>query len=139
MSGFQITTLDGQEIRFRFYLDTAPVTSKAFADMLPFTLTFYHARTSGQEFWVADAFEFDIIQENASVLTEPGEITLGPKKPGRAKAVSGAIGVYYGEGKGLDASNIFGKVFDEDLPKLRALGEKIWKEGQQALNFSKLD
>ncbi len=36
MTGFKITTTDQQEIRFEFYSDTAPVTSKAFVTILPF-------------------------------------------------------------------------------------------------------
>ena len=135
MTGFTIRTKDDQIIRFRYYNDDAPVSVAAFNKVLPFTLSFYHARTSGQEFWIANAFDFDIIQENASVFTEPGEVVLGPMKPVRAKAGGGGIGVYYGEGKGLDAANIFGKVFDEDVAILKSLGEKIWKHGEQELTF----
>ena len=138
MTGFIIKITDNQIIRFRYYNEDAPISVEAFQKVLPFTLSFYHARTSGQEFWVANAFPFDIIQENASVFTEPGEIVLGPLKPIRAKAGGGGIGIYYGEGKGLDAANIFGKVFEEDLPMLKILGEKIWKDGQQELTFEKL-
>src|SRR2546421_45145 len=98
MKGFIIRTKEGNVIRFRYYLEDAPESCAAFNKVLPFHLKFYHARTSGQEFWIANAFEFDIIQENASVFTEPGEIVLGPLKPTRAKAGGGGIGVYYGEG-----------------------------------------
>lgn len=79
------------------------------------------------------------MQENASVFTEPGEVVLGPLKPTRAKAMGGSIGVYYGEGKGLDAANIFAKVYDEDMNLLKELGEKIWKQGEQKLSFESLD
>jgi hypothetical protein len=81
MQGFKITTSDKQKIKFKFYLDTAPLTSKAFADILPFTRSFYHARISGQEIWIDDVPKLDIIQENASVFTEPGEVVFGPTKP----------------------------------------------------------
>lgn len=136
-SGFLLKTADGQIIRFNFYEEAAPITCKAFASLLPFARTFFHARVSGQEIWVDNAHEIDIIQENASVFTEPGEIVLGPLKPLRNK-VPKCIGIYYGEGKGLDAGNIFGKVWEEDLPKLKLLGEKIWKEGAQELAFEKM-
>jgi len=138
MPGFIIKTIDNQIIRFHYYTKDAPTSVAAFNAVLPFTLSFYHARTSGQEFWIANAFSFNIIQENASVFTEPGEIVLGPLKPARAKAMGGSIGVYYGEGRGLDAANIFGKAFEEDMPILKALGEKIWKYGQQELTFEKM-
>ncbi len=79
----------------------------------------------------------DIIQENASVFTRQGEAVIGPKNPGRVRT-AGLMGIYYGEGKGLDAANIFARVFDEDLPALKILGEKIWKEGKQELWFEKI-
>ena len=139
MTGFTLKTNEGLKIRFRFYNHEAPASVAAFQSVLPFTLSFYHARTSGQEFWIANAFTFDIIQENASVFTEPGEVVLGPMKPARAKAMGGSIGIYYGEGKGLDAANIFAKVFDEDMPALKVLGEKIWKMGEQSLVFEVLE
>lgn len=132
MKGFCIRTTNGQTIRFGYYTSEAPHSVAAFHNALPLKLTFYHARTSGQEFWIADAFQLDIIQENASVFTEPGEVVLGPTKPARVKT-AGAMGIYYGEGKGLDAANIFAKVLDEDLAALKELGEMIWKRGQQEL------
>jgi hypothetical protein len=136
MRGFIIRTLDGEVIRFNNYED-APLTVAAFEKALPFTRTFMHARVSGQEIWIDDAPLLDIPQENASVFTEPGEVVLGPMKPARTKT-AGCLGIYYGEGKGLDCCNIFGKVVDEDLPKLKALGEKIWKLGVQELTFEKM-
>ena len=135
MTGFKITTPDNQIIRFEYYTGAAPVTSRAFSAILPFTRTFYHARVSGQEIWIDDVPPLDIIQENASVFTEPGEAVFGPTKPGRAKTAN-CFGIYYGEGKGLDACNIFAKVIDSDKEKLMELGIKIWKHGAQELIVS---
>ncbi len=134
MTGFLIRTKKNEIIRLAFYLEEAPLTSLAFAKTLPFTRTFIHARVSGQEIWIDDAPELDIIQENASVFTQPGEIVLGPLKPLRNKT-SKCLGIYYGEGKGLDACNIFGKVFENDLPLLKKLGDDIWRIGEQELRF----
>jgi len=135
MTGFKITTSDNLEIKFELYLDTAPVTSKAFLSILPFTRTFYHARVSGQEIWIDDVPKLDIIQENASVFTEPGEVVFGPTKPIRAKTAN-CFGIYYGDGKGLDACNIFAKVVESDKQKLVDLGNKIWRTGSQILTLS---
>lgn len=135
MTGFKITTSDNQEIRFQCYLDDAPVTSLAFINLLPFTRTFYHARVSGQEIWIDNVPELDIIQENASIFAEPGEVVLGPKKPLRAKTAN-CLGIYYGEGRGLDACNIFAKVIESDKQKLIDLGNCIWENGKQELTFS---
>jgi len=137
MTGFKIITQENQTIRFNFYKSEAPFTTEAFAKTLPFSRTFFHARISGQEIWIDDAPVLDIIQENASVFTEPGEIVIGTLKPTRAKT-SKCLGIYYGEGKGLDSCNIFGKVFTEDLPLLKSLGNSIWKNGAQVLNFENL-
>jgi hypothetical protein len=138
MTGFKITTQAGQEIRFEFYRDAAPVTSNAFQTILPFTRTFNHARVSGQEIWIDDVPKLDIIQENASVFTEQGEVVFGPTKPERAKTAN-CFGIYYGDGKGLDACNIFAKIIDSDKQKLIDLGNYIWKNGSQELTLSLYD
>ena len=136
MEGFVIQTNDNKIIRFNYYYDAAPVTTRAFDALLPFTRTFMHARVSGQEIWIDDAPPLDIIQENASVFAEPGEVVFGPLKPARTKT-SNCIGIYYGEGRGLDCCNIFARVFDEDMDLLKTLGNTIWKNGTQELTFKK--
>jgi 2',3'-cyclic-nucleotide 2'-phosphodiesterase (5'-nucleotidase family) len=138
MNGFKITTPDNQEIKFQLYLDAAPVTSKAFVDILPFTRTFHHARVSGQEIWIDNVPQLDIIQENASIFTEPGEVVFGPAKPSRTKTAN-CFGIYYGEGKGLDACNIFARVIKSDRQKLIDLGNNIWKNGSQDLTIAAID
>ena len=138
MTGFKITTLDRIEINFEFYIDAAPITSTAFQRILPFTRTFKHARVSGQEIWIDDVPKLDIIQENASVFVEPGEVVFGPAKPSRTKTAN-CFGIYYGEGKGLDACNIFAKVVESDRQKLMDLGNQIWKNGSQDLTLSLID
>lgn len=137
MKGFRIKTNDGQTIRFN-YLAEAPITAAAFAETLPFTRTFLHARVSGEEIWIDDAPEIDIIQENASVFISPGEAAIAPIKPVRSK-VSKCMGIMYGEGRLLDCSNIFAKVLDEDLTALKRLGAKTWKEGVQELTFEAMN
>src|SRR5580704_10093206 len=134
MTAFTVKTIDNEIIRFKFYYEAAPVTVSAFIALLPFKRTFMHARISGQEIWIDNAIELDIIQENASVFTEPGEVVYGPLKPLRTKT-SNCMGIYYGEGRGLDCCNIFARVFDDDIALLKELGESIWKRGTQDLIF----
>jgi hypothetical protein len=133
MTGFLLRTKDSQTIRFK-YDPNAPITVAAFHKTLPFTRTFMHARVSGQEIWTSDAPKLEIIQENASVFTEPGEVVIGPANALRTKT-AGAMGIYYGEGKGLDACNIFAKVVEENVHLLKQLGEDIWRNGEQVLRF----
>lgn len=135
MQAFQLILPDQTTIRFDLYADAAPVTSAAFLEILPFTRVFCHARVSGQEIWIDDVPALDIIQENASVYTEPGEVVFGPARPARTKT-AGCFGIYYGVGKGLDACNIFARVRESDREKLRLLGERIWKEGALALTVT---
>ncbi len=132
MNGFKIITKQGAEIRFMFYQEDAPVTCEAFREILPFTKVFYHARVSGKEIWIDDVPQVDIIQENASVFTSPGEVVIGPSKPARVKTAN-CFGIYYGEGKGLDAANIFARVIDADMKKLEELGDRIWQNGPEEL------
>jgi hypothetical protein len=131
---FQITYLEFDPIRFELYLAEAPITSKAFLELLPIKRTFYHARVSGQEIWFDDLPTLDIIQENASVFVNPGEVVLGPSLPERSKTKN-CFGIYYGEGKGLDACNIFAKVVEEDRLNLNDLGNLIWKNGSMELTL----
>ena len=136
MNGFKIKTNKGIEIRFRYYYE-APVTSKAFNDALPFSLTIMHAKVSGQELWSDKAPALDIIQENASVFAEPGEFVVAPVKPDRNK-VKNCLGIFYGEGKLVDCCNFFAKVYEEDFQILKEFGEKIWREGFQEVQFEKI-
>ena len=138
MKGFTITTPERTVIRFRYYSEEAPQTCAAFTAALPFTKTLFHARVSGQEVWTDDAPKISVPQENASVFTSPGEVVIGPLQPARVKT-AGAMGIYYGEGKGLDACNIFAKVLDEDLHLLVTLGEHIWKQGEVELLFERYE
>jgi hypothetical protein len=46
------------------------------------------------------------------------------------------MGIYYGEGRGLDSCNIFARVFEEDRDLLVSLGEAIWRRGEQLITFS---
>lgn len=137
MKGFILTTPQQQNIRFAFYLAEAPATCQAFAALLPFSRSFLHARTSGQEIWIAGAPPLDVIQENASIFTEPGEVVYGPLKPARVRTAN-CMGIYYGPGLGLDSCNIFAKVMDEDKHLLEALGNDIWENGKQELTFTLL-
>jgi len=137
MTGFVLKTSNKTIIRFKYYDTDAPITCTAFDALLPFSKTFFHARVSGQEIWIDNAPTLDIMQENASVFTEPGEVVYGPLKPARTKTAN-CMGIYYGEGKGLDCANIFAKVYDEDLHLLATLGDEIWRNGTQNIHFEKL-
>ncbi|PWT70520.1 MAG: hypothetical protein C5B59_20455 [Bacteroidetes bacterium] len=131
---FILKSTTGDNIRFNCYTEDAPVTSAAFMSILPFARTFFHARISGQEIWIDNAPELDIIQENASVFTQPGEVVISPISPSRNK-IAKCMGIFYGEGKLVDGGNIFGKVVEEDFELLQTLGDRIWRSGAEVLTF----
>ncbi|MBL7765932.1 MAG: DUF3830 family protein [Chitinophagaceae bacterium] len=136
-TGFSVETPDGLSIRFRYYNEEAPQTVAAFHRALPFSKSMMHARISGMEIWTDEAPSLFIPQENASVFCLPGEVVIGPALPARCKT-SQCMGIYYGEGKGLDACNIFAIVLEEDRTLLAALGERIWKKGMMEVKFNRL-
>lgn len=138
MKGFRIRTTEGVIIHFNYYLEEAPESVRAFDALLPFQKKFYHARVSGQEIWLDDLSPLPIKQENASVFTLPGEVVLGPATPIRNKTAN-CLGIYYGEGKGLDAANIFACVIKEEEDLLKGLGNRIWELGAEMLWLDKWD
>ncbi len=125
---FNIRNKSGVQIRFRYYLKEAPESCCAFDSILPLKRIFYHARVSGQDIWFDNLPDLNIIRENASVFTVPDEAVLSPSHPKRTRTAN-CFGIYYGEGRGLDACNIFASVFDEDREKLTLPGDEIWKNG----------
>jgi hypothetical protein len=84
ISGFKIVYADLQ-IKFRLYSGEAPIMVNAFVSELPFIREFMHARVSGQEIWANKGVGLNIIQENASVFTIPGEVVSGPMLPKRTR------------------------------------------------------
>ncbi len=134
METFFLETKDKIRLEFVLYQAEAPTTVQAFLDSLPFTRNWIHASVSGQEIWIDDAPSLLVPQENASVFVLPGEVVIGPAEPKRNR-VAGCMGIYYGEGRGLDAGNIIAKVVDQDFEKLKRLGKEIWHNGAQRLRL----
>lgn len=136
MKGFILFDAALGAIHFSYYLNEAPLTCEAFDKLLPFERPFFHARVSGQEIWFDNLAPLSIPQENASVFTLPGEVVLGPASATRTKTMN-CFGIYYGEGKGLDACNIFAKVIEADVLLLEQLGNEIWRNGSRHLTLSR--
>ena len=84
MTGFKLVTKDGVEIHFKFYLDEAPVTCKAFHEDPSFHQGVLSCPCLGHGDSESTTYRaLDIIQENASVFAEPGEVVVGPSRPTR--------------------------------------------------------
>ncbi len=122
-----------EHTRVEPYESEAPQTCKAILNALPVEGVFKQARFAGEEIWCDDALELFIPQENATIHPKPGEIGYAP--PLERSEVANSIAIVYGEATLSDAVNIFGRVVEEDLPKLKALGEKVWLEGKQIVRL----
>lgn len=134
MPTIRMTSTLEETVLFDLYLQEAPASVAALLESLPFELDLIHASVSGQEIWTDSTPDWAVPQENASVFTEPGELVIGPAGHPRNKT-AGCLGIYYGEGKGLDAANIIGKVLEKDRPALRMIGERVWKNGSEKFRF----
>lgn len=123
-----------ETIVFDLYDDMAPNSVSEFVASLPFEVELIHASVSGQEIWTDSTPAWHIPQENASVFTHPGELVIGPTAHPRSRT-AGCLGVYYGEGKGLDAANIIGMVAENNRPALLEIGKRVWKNGSEKFRF----
>ena len=129
-----LTTSSGLEIKFHLYDSEAPETCTAIRRILPLEIKLFHAKTSGEELWTPEGPELRIIQENATVNIEPGEIGIAPVHA--RNKISKCLVIAYGQAKLFDCANIFGQVMSEDEDKLRDLGNKIWLEGTQSVKLT---
>ncbi len=128
-----LTTSDNQEIKLHFYDSQAPEACMAIKQILPLDIKPFHAKTSGEELWTPEGPELKIIEENATVNIEPGEIGIAPVH--LRNKISKCLVITYGQAKLFDCANIFGQVIKEDKDKLRDLGNKIWLEATQIVSL----
>lgn len=122
-------------VRFKLYENEAPNTCKAFVQALPMDVEGVQARFAGEEIWIPDGPSLKIPQENATIELKPGELGYAP--PIARSSVSRSVAIVYGEAKLSDCVNVFAIVLSEDMPKLQALGEKVWLQGKQKLRLEK--
>ena len=134
MTGFLIKTSYNDILRFKFYLDKAPLTCAAFLKALPFSRSLIHPGFLRKEIWTGKGPDVNILPENVFVLMEPGEIAIGAITPHDTRT-SKQLGICYGQAKPIESCNIFGKVFEDDLQLLKVLGQTIWRYGELNLSF----
>ena len=134
MTGFLIKTSYNDTLRFKFYLDRAPLTCAAFLKSLPFSRGLIHPGFLRKEIWTGKGPEINILPENVFTLMEPGEIAIGSLTTHDTRT-SKQLGICYGKSKPIDSYNVFGKVLEEDLHLLKVLGQTIWRYGELNLFF----
>lgn len=144
-SGKQIEITIGDEVFIADLLDhLAPLTCKAILSVLPYEDVAYHQFWSGQGLQVhseklGKAAEevglwptpnFPNYKENPSIFGCPGDVGFYPV--GAGIFITYGKARFYGPPEGIEPTYIFAEI-RKDVDKLRDLGRRIGRQGQQKI------
>ena len=116
----------------------APLTSKAFASLLPYKQKIIHARWSGEACWIPlGSKNFTIPIENHTSYPAPGQFILYPGGFSETEILLAYGGVCFASKVGQLAGNHF-LTLTEGLEMLPEVGRKVLWEGAQDVVFSRL-
>jgi hypothetical protein len=116
----------------------APLTSKAFASLLPYKQKIIHARWSGEACWIPlGSKNFTIPIENHTSYPAPGQFILYPGGFSETEILLAYGGVRFASKVGQLAGNHF-LTLSEGLDMLPEVGRKVLWEGAQDVVFSRL-
>jgi len=118
--------------------DAAPVTCKAFLELLPFRNKIIHVRCSGEAVWVplGDA-KITSEYENHSTYPSRGDILLYPGGISETEILIAYGSTSFASKMGSLAGNHFLTIVD-GLENLTALGQLVLWEGAQDILFEQL-
>lgn len=133
MTHIKLTAKNFPAIRFRLYNKKAPITCEGILKSLPISEKAFQARFAGEEIWIKDGPALNIPKENSTKKPKIGGLGYAPNNP--KSEVTRNIAIIYGEAKLVGSVNIFARVYEEDLNKLKKLGEKIWLKGARELKL----
>lgn len=115
----------------------APLTSKAFASLLPYKQKIIHARWSGEACWIPlGSKNFTIPIENHTSYPAPGQFILYPGGFSETEILLAYGGVRFASKVGQLAGNHF-LTLTEGLDMLPEVGRKVLWEGAQDVVFSR--
>jgi hypothetical protein len=116
----------------------APLTSKAFASLLPYKQKIIHARWSGEACWIPlGSKNFTVPIENLTSYPAPGQFILYPGGFSETEILLAYGGVRFASKVGQLAGNHF-LTLTEGLEMLPEVGRKVLWEGAQDVVFSRL-
>jgi Protein of unknown function (DUF3830) len=116
----------------------APLTSRAFASLLPYKQKIIHARWSGEACWIPLGSEkFTIPLENHTSYPAPGQFIFYPGGFSETEILLAYGGVRFASKVGQLAGNHFLTLTD-GLEMLPEVGRKVLWEGAQDVVFSRL-
>lgn len=115
----------------------APLTSKAFASLLPYKQKIIHARWSGEACWIPlGTKNFTVPIENHTSYPAPGQFILYPGGFSETEILLAYGGVRFASKVGQLAGNHF-LTLTEGLDMLPEVGRKVLWEGAQDVVFSR--
>jgi hypothetical protein len=116
----------------------APLTSKAFASLLPYKQKIIHARWSGEACWIPlGSKKFNIQMENLTSYPAPGQFIFYPGGFSETEILLAYGGVCFASKVGQLAGNHF-LTLTQGLEMLPEVGRKVLWEGAQDVVFSRL-
>jgi hypothetical protein len=116
----------------------APLTSKAFASLLPYKQKIIHARWSGEACWIPlGSKKFNIPMENLTSFPAPGQFIFYPGGFSETEILLAYGGVCFASKVGQLAGNHF-LTLTQGLEMLPEVGRKVLWEGAQDVVFSRL-
>jgi hypothetical protein len=116
----------------------APLTSKAFASLLPYKQKIIHARWSGEACWIPlGSKKFNIPMENLTSYPAPGQFIFYPGGFSETEILLAYGGVCFASKVGQLAGNHF-LTLTQGLEMLPEVGRKVLWEGAQDVVFSRL-
>jgi len=126
-------------------LAEAPLTTAAVKSEAPFDATVYQARWSGREIFVPVKFKNKPVRENQSIRANIGDVIYFHEWPEQFNYTGfEAIGMFYGpeivrEWRGDCPVNVFGRVDPSQFDLLKEIGERVWRQGGEAISITPLD
>ena len=123
----------------------APKTSEAVKSHLPLDAKIYQARWSGKEIFIPVNLAGKPPREHQSIRASLGDVIYFHEwEDAYEQTGFEAIGLFYGpeivrEWRGDAPVNVFGKVDPSQFDLLKAIGERVWREGGEGIEVRLID
>jgi hypothetical protein len=134
--------VDGLKVIAGLLEEEAPLTCRAFLDILPYTGTVVHLKWSGDGFQSHGLSLEEMVprhglgMENFTVIASRGDILFWV----RDRGLFICYGYMYSRGNtGEEPSNLFAHVRPQDYSTLYEIGGKVFNEGRKEISIKLLD
>jgi hypothetical protein len=129
----------GGVLNARMLQDKAPETVRAVTAAAPISATVYQARWSGKEIFVPIDIPMKPPRENQTIRAGIGDVIYFREWEGAYQCTGfEAIGLFYGneivrEWRGDAPVNVIAHIDSSEFELLEAIGDRVWREGGEAI------